>query len=282
MHNHESKGIELETNDIEVIDTPQDANDSQSLEFYSTKEAAAMIGLHPDTFRHYAKTYEKYLPPIKYEETSYQNRSANFKFTQEHIDLIDEIYSLNQKGHSKREITAILTRNLQSESGDLLVHRLTAQEYLNDDAIKKLLECSFQLGYDKHKEQIAIQNQQANEKLFNFLEKLQGTLDDIQRKSNDSTLKLEDMSQSLLEKNNENSRLRSDITSIQEKYKSLEDENTKLSLESSQLKDENQQNMETIHEITAEKDFYKQKCDEMQKQIDEMQRKKGFFGRLFK
>jgi len=282
MHDHESKDMELNTNDIEVIDTHQDMNDSQNIELYSTREAAAMIGLHPDTFRHYAKTYEKYLPPIKYEETGYQNRSANFKFTQEHIDLIDEIYSLNQKGHSKREITAILTRNLQSESGDLLVHRLTAQEYLNDEAIKKLLECSFQLGYDKHKEQIAIQNQQANEKLFDFLEKLQGTLDDIQRKSNDSTLKLEDMSQSLLEKDNENTRLRNDFTSIQEKYKSLEDENTKLSLESSQLKGENLQDKETIHELTAEKEFYKQKCDEMQKQLDEMQRKKGFFGRLFK
>lgn len=282
MHDHESKDMELNTNDIEVIDTHQDMNDSQNIELYSTREAAAMIGLHPDTFRHYAKTYEKYLPPIKYEETGYQNRSANFKFTQEHIDLIDEIYSLNQKGHSKREITAILTRNLQSESGDLLVHRLTAQEYLNDEAIKKLLECSFQLGYDKHKEQIAIQNQQANEKLFDFLEKLQGTLDDIQRKSNDSTLKLEDMSQSLLEKDNENTRLRNDINLIQEKYKSLEDENTKLSLESSQLKGENLQSKETIHEITAEKEFYKQKCDDMQKQLDEMQRKKGFFGRLFK
>lgn len=273
IYNNESNTTENQNIDAVNKETSSSAN--SNIELLSTKSAAELIGLTPDLFRHYAKSYESILPPIVYENAGYSTRSGNMKFTHEHVDLIDKIYSLTQEGRSKKDIMSIMTQGIRSEDGQFLMHRSAFQQYLGDEAVQQLIKNSIQIGRDEVIKEVNSVLQERDETLKTLITQFQATLDLIQQGSQSASLRLEDMSQSLTEKNKENEELNNIIDELKEQIESNEKTNSELSLKAETLVAGIQEKDSRIKELEEQLAIERA---EKEKALE----KKGFFARLFK
>ena len=246
---------------------------------FTTKEAASKLGINPDLFRYYFTSYEHVLPAAIREQSPYRNRRGNLKVTSEHIDKIEMIMAMSKDGYSKSEIERRLTESIHNENGEVLIHHTKVQEYLNNEAIQKLLENSFKLGVDhatqittmKYEEELA----ERDEKLFSLLDNLQKTLLLMQQNSTTSTKQIQDLSSSVHEMENNNKILSKINDDLNQKVINMEETISVFEKENADLKEQN-----AMHETQRQQDA--DTISALQDKIKDLESKKGFFSRLFK
>ena len=226
---------------------------------YSTTEAGAQVGISADMVRYHVKNNPDLFPGIAYRRTNNKNRQGNMMLSQEHIDTLREIVALKNSNYSDNLIREKLAQSSYDQSGSRQIHPDTAKALMNYDDMKALMRASFESGAEYAMQELA-------EKYFKNRD--QGLLLAVQSLQQSLTNMLTDKeAEAAKEKDAELKQLNEQLSESKEETKAL----------SQKLKESN----DLIVNAQATLDELRAQNEKLQRDLEEAQKKKGFFSKLF-
>lgn len=230
---------------------------------YSTTEAGAQVGISADMVRYHVKNNPDLFPGIAYRRTNNKNRQGNMMLSQEHIDTLREIVALKKADYSDNMIREKISRSSYDESGSRQIHPDTAKALMNYDDMKALMRASFEAGAEYAMEELAEKH---------FKQRDQALLLAIQTVQKSVTSMLEDKeAEARKQKEDE---LKQTNDKLNEKLNETQQESQALS---QQLAESNA----ILAEAKAALDEMRAKNEQLQRDLEDAQKKKGFFSKLF-